>query len=91
MAPVVPALPAILGFIGTAATITASVLNKPEAQDFPMPKTNVDKADQAVLDAARRRGFFTLISGEGETLDQSKVGASMTLGGEAKQMTLVGE
>jgi hypothetical protein len=88
MAVAIPALPAILAFVGTVATTAIALANKPKLpKELTSPANIDDNVDQELLDAQRRKGRQTL-AGDEQSLIGGPVGAAIALGLESQ--TLVG-
>jgi hypothetical protein len=88
MAVAVPAIPAILSFIGTVATTVISLTNQPKLpKELTSPASIADDIDQELLDAQRRKGRQTL-AGDEQSLIGGPVGSKIALGLDSQ--TLVG-
>jgi hypothetical protein len=85
------AVPAILAFAGTIATVAATIATQPKASDLPRPELNEKKADQELIDAQKRKGRQTLAGTDEGLLAGGPVGSQVTTGVGGSSQTLIGD
>jgi hypothetical protein len=85
------AVPAILAFAGTMATVAVSLVNQPKSKDLPRPEIDKKQADQELIDAQKRKGRQTFAGTESGLLLGGPVGSQVTTGLGASSQTLIGD